>query len=64
MALPVAVSPKYFFAPIGGWKSDVLINPGETMFFLDPREWKRWDAQYLHLALNLYSIPVVEGFNA
>lgn len=29
MAAPVAaVAPKYFFAPIGGWKSDVILNPG------------------------------------
>jgi hypothetical protein len=27
-AAPVAVvAPTYFFAPIGGWKSDVIVNP-------------------------------------
>lgn len=27
-AAPVAaVAPTYFFAPVGGWKSDVIVNP-------------------------------------
>lgn len=24
-----AIAPKYFFAPIGGWKSSILVNPIE-----------------------------------
>ncbi len=27
LAPVVAAAPKYFFAPIGGWKSDVIVNP-------------------------------------
>lgn len=27
MAAPVAVAPTYFFAPIGGWKSDLIAQP-------------------------------------
>jgi len=27
MAAPIAAAPKYFFAPIGGWHSDVIANP-------------------------------------
>jgi hypothetical protein len=29
LAAPVAIAPTYFFAPIGGWKSDVIINPNQ-----------------------------------
>jgi hypothetical protein len=40
LAAPAAVvAPKYFFAPLGGWKSDVITNPsdfydvaGQTLF--------------------------------
>ena len=32
LAAPVAVAaPKYFFAPIGGWKSDVIFNPENVL---------------------------------
>lgn len=32
-AAPVAVvAPKYFFAPVGGWKPDVIINPYNERF--------------------------------
>lgn len=32
MAAPAAViAPKYFLAPIGGWRSDVIVNPSETI---------------------------------
>lgn len=37
----IAVAPKYFFAPIGGWKSDVLINPPEVMFYMNPSDITR-----------------------
>lgn len=31
-AVPVAaVAPTYFFAPVGGWKSDTIINPSEMI---------------------------------
>ena len=26
-----AVAPTYFFAPVGGWKSDVILNPWDTL---------------------------------
>ncbi len=29
MAAPVVAAPKYFFAPIGGWHSEVIVNPME-----------------------------------
>lgn len=27
----VTVAPTYFFAPVGGWKSDTIINPNEIV---------------------------------
>ena len=29
-AAAVATAPTYFFAPIGGWKSDTIVNPNEV----------------------------------
>jgi hypothetical protein len=36
LAAPVAaVAPTYFFAPVGGWHSDTIVNPNEAI--LSPR---------------------------
>jgi hypothetical protein len=45
----IAVAPKYFFAPIGGWKSDVIVNPGEAIFYLAPDQWGLADVDALTL---------------
>lgn len=31
-----AVAPTYFFAPVGGWKSDLILNPYESSVPLGP----------------------------
>ena len=39
MAAPVvAAAPTYFFAPIGGWKSDVILNPNDVTV-ADLEDW-------------------------
>lgn len=41
-----AIAPTYFFAPIGGWKSDLIINPNLPLRFVDLRAKDYLDALY------------------
>jgi len=48
MAGPVAAAaPTYFFAPIGGWHSDVIVNPNRKVVIVsNPSGPSSWVKQY------------------
>jgi hypothetical protein len=59
LAAPVAaVAPTYFFAPVGGWKSDVIINLFDTDF---PVETVEFQVNAIELEAWVETIPGLES---